>query len=237
MNKMDYLNILDKSVKDFCSIKFLTLSFAPLLIALMVFFIIMILGVSEVISIIQSSEDIKDVSLLSKILSFTVVHYILSSIFYIFGSFLVVIFSIFIAVLALGFFTPIVVKTLHQNYYKTYPLKSFGVSKSIFTMLIIFGKFILVFLLCIPFMLIPFVNIAIFNIPFFYLFYKLLTFDVASNIFDEKNYDLNIRPIKPKLIFISLIFYFLALIPILGLFLQLFFAIYLTHYIFSNLIK
>jgi hypothetical protein len=213
------------------------MSTAPLLISLIVFFIITLLGANEIVNIIQNSTADEHSSLLSKILNFAVVHYIISDIFYIFGSFLVVILSIFIAVLALGFFTPTVVRTIHVKYYKTYPLKSFGTFKSILVILSTFGKSILIFLMCIPFIFIPFINIAIFNIPFFYFFYKILIFDVASNIFDEENYALDMRHIKSKLMFISLIFYFLALMPIIGLFLQLFFAIYLTHYIFSALIK
>jgi hypothetical protein len=197
----------------------------------------MLLGTNEIVNIIQNSVDNEHDSLLSKILNFAAVHYIISGIFYIFGSFLVVVLSIFIAVLALGFFTPIVVKTLHAKYYNTYPVKSFGTLKSISVIFINFWKFIFIFLLCIPFLFIPFVNIAVFNIPFFYLFYKLLVFDVASNIFDEKNYSQNLRPLKRRLLLTCLVFYFLALIPIFGLFLQLFFAIYLTHYIFSSLIK
>lgn len=229
--------MLNKSVKDFCSAKFLTLSFIPLLVSFALFSAIMVFGVNEIIGIIQNGQSAEDGSLLSKILSFTIIHYILSTLLYLFGSFLVVIFSVFITVLILGFFTPIVVKTLHTKYYNAYPVKSFGVFKSISIILIDFGKFILIFLLCIPFMFIPIINIAVFNIPFFYLFYKLLTFDVTSNIFDEKNYTSNLRPLKGKLLLICLVFYLLALIPILGLFLQLFFAIYLTHYIFSALIK
>jgi hypothetical protein len=207
------------------------------LVSFALFSILMVFGVNEIISIIQSSQNIESGSLLSKILSFAVIHYVINALLYLFGFFLVVIFSVFITILILGFFTPIIVKTLHAKYYNTYPVKSFKTFKSISIIFVDFVKFILIFLLCIPFMFIPVVNIAVFNIPFFYLFYKLLTFDIASNIFDEKNYSLNLCPIKYKLLLICLVFYFLALIPILGLFLQLFFAIYLTHYIFLTLIK
>jgi hypothetical protein len=150
---------------------------------------------------------------------------------------LVIIFSVIVAVLALGFFTPTVVKTLHEQYYAAYPLKSFKTHKSILFVLGCFVKFVLIFLLCLPLIFIPFINVITLHIPFFYLFYKLLSFDVISNMFDEKNYASNIQPIRHHLVIISLVFYFLALIPIIGLFLQLFFAIYLTHYIFSFLIE
>ncbi|MFV0481276.1 MAG: EI24 domain-containing protein, partial [Campylobacteraceae bacterium] len=242
---MNY-EIFNKSLKDFLSGKFLTLSFAPLLAAAIVLSILMVLGVKELLDLIQTFIDTNSIDpvfkeeypWLVKILSYGFVHWIISAIFFTFGSLLVVVFSIVIAVLVLGFLTPTVVKTLHQKYYSHLPLpkETLSVSKTLLITLFIFLKFIGLLLICIPFMFIPLVNIIAFNAPFYYLFHKLMVFDVASNIFDESSYKKAIEPFKMQLIVITFCFFILALIPVLGLFLQLFFAIYLTHYIFLKVL-
>ena len=243
---MNY-DILSKSLKDFLSPKFLTLSFAPLFVALIVLSILMFLGVNEVIMMIKTASASGDFSfvdeasypILTKILSFAVVHWMLTALFYVFGIFLVVVFSIVIAVLTLGFLTPHIVKTLHKQYYShiSLPKDTLSVFKTVLITIFVFVKFILLLIICIPFMFIPIFNIIAFNAPFYYLFHKLIIFDVASNIFSASTYNKALKPYTWQILLITLCFFILALIPIIGLFLQLFFVIYLTHYIFSNISK
>ncbi|MDR0762017.1 MAG: EI24 domain-containing protein [Campylobacteraceae bacterium] len=237
---MNHTEILSKTIKDFFSKKFLMLSFAPLFTALIVLFCLMLLGANEALHILKTAAE-GDIGVnfpvLAKILSFAVTHYILTALIYLFGIFLVLVFSVIIGVLTLGFLTPIVVKTLHRKYYSQYQLQPVGVSKTLAVTLFIILKFLLFLLLTIPLMFIPIINVFAFNAVLFYLFYKLLVFDVASNITDEKEIGELLERIRPKLILICFIFYLLALIPLAGLFLQLFFAIYLTHCFFNVLIK
>lgn len=242
---MNY-DILNKSFKDFFSPKFLSLSFAPLIAALVVLSILMFLGVSEIVELIKEGAQNGDFSfidessypLLAKILSFAVVHWLIAGLFYVFGIFLVVVFSVVIAVLTLGFLTPYVVKTLHVKYYSEIPLPkdTLSVFKTVLITIFVFIKFVLLLLVCIPFMFIPIFNIVAFNAPFYYLFHKLMTFDVASNIFSASSYNEALKPYTWQIFFITFCFFILALIPIIGLFLQLFFVIYLTHYIFSKVL-
>ncbi|MDR2099932.1 MAG: EI24 domain-containing protein [Campylobacteraceae bacterium] len=240
---MNYADIFSKSVNDFFSKKFLTLSFAPLLIALVVLSFLMFLGVNEILYVLESmsndgAEGLEiDFPILAKILSFAVVHYILTVLIYLLGTFLVLAFSVVIGVLALGFLTPIVVKTLHAKYYSQHELHSAGTLKTLGITLFIILKFLLLSLLCIPLAFVPILNSFIFGALLFYLFYKLLVFDVISNIVDEKEIKKILNLMGMKLVLICFAFYLLALIPIIGLFLQLFFAIYLTHYFFAVLIK
>lgn len=243
---MNY-DILTRSLKDFLSPKFLTLSFAPLLTAAVVLSILMFIGVGEIVDLIQAGSQSGDFSfidessypILTKILSYAVVHWIIAALFYVFGVFLVVVFSVVIGVLTLGFLTPTVVKTLHSKYYSHLPLPSdtVSISKTVLITLFIFIKFILLLLVCIPFMLIPIFNVLAFNAPFYYLFHKLMVFDVASNVFNKTSYKEALTPYTWQILFITFCFFIFALIPILGLFLQLFFAIYLTHYMFLKVVK
>jgi hypothetical protein len=240
---MNYVEIFSKSVKDFFSKKFLTLSFAPLFIALIALFCLMLLGANEVLYILKTmtidgAVDFEvNFPILAKILSFAITHYILTVLIYLFGTFLVFTFGVIIGVLTLGFLTPIVVKTLHKKYYSQYELHSVSTPRTVVVTLFIILKFLLLLLLCIPLMLIPIINTFVFSAVLFYLFYKILVFDVASNIVNEKGIEQLLEQGRPKLMFICFIFYLLALIPLIGLFLQLFFAIHLTHYFFAILIK
>ncbi|MDR0666676.1 MAG: EI24 domain-containing protein [Campylobacteraceae bacterium] len=238
---MNYIEIFSKSIKDFFSRKFLTLSFAPLFAALIVLFCLMLLGANEVLHILKAAamngEIGADFPVLAKILNFAVTHYILTALIYFFGVSLVLVFSIIIGVLTLGFLTPIVVKTLHKKYYSQYELHPVNTPKTLAVTLFILLKFLLLLILTIPFMFIPIINTFVFGAVLFYLFYKLLVFDVASNIVGEKEIKELLGRLWPKPLIICFIFYFLALIPLIGLFLQLFFAIYLTHYFFAVLIK
>ncbi|MDR2081096.1 MAG: EI24 domain-containing protein [Campylobacteraceae bacterium] len=240
---MNYIEIFLKSADDFFSKKFLTLSFAPLLIALIVLFCLMLLGANEILHILKAAAIDGGIGfevnfpVLAKILSFAAAHYILTILIYLFGIFLVLLFSIAIGVLTLGFLTPTVVKTLHKKYYSQYELSSVSTPKTLAVTLFIILKFLFFLLLSIPLMFVPIINSFVLGAVLFYLFYKLLVFDVVSNITDEKGIEQLLERNRPKLMFICFIFYLLALIPFFGLFLQLFFAIYLTHYFFTVLIK
>ncbi|MDR2790504.1 MAG: EI24 domain-containing protein [Campylobacteraceae bacterium] len=238
---MNHIEIFSKSVNDFFSKKFLTLSFAPLFTALIVLFCLMLFGVNEILYALKITIDAAEFEvnfpILAKILSFAAVHYILSGLIYLFGVFLVLTFGVVIGVLTLGFLTPIVVKTLHEKYYSQYELHSAGIAKTISITLFIVLKFLLLLLLCMPLTFVPIINGFAFGAALFYLFYKLLVFDVASNIVGEKEIKKILQKNGSKFMGICFVFYLLALIPLIGLFLQLFFAIYLTHCFFTVLIK
>ncbi|MDR1615042.1 MAG: EI24 domain-containing protein [Campylobacteraceae bacterium] len=236
------MDIFSKSISDFFSKKFLTLSFAPLFVVLVLSLLVLFLSGGEVLRILQialldDGKLISDFPLIAKILSFAAVHYVITILFYLFGVFLAAVLSVVIGILILGFLTPTVVKTVHKRYYSEYKLQATGTLKTFSVTLLTLLKFVLLLILAIPFMFIPILNIVAFNVPFFYLFYKLLTFDVISNIIDEKSAEELLKPVKFNILLLSFLFYMLALIPLVGLFLYLFFALYLTHYIFTLLIK
>ena len=77
---------------------------------------------------------------------------------------------------------------------------------------------------------VPVINLFIINVPFFYIYYKLVLIDVASNALSAKSFE---RSYKMgggyKFALSAFIFYLLCLIPLVGLFFQLFFIIFLTH--------
>lgn len=233
------MSIFDKSLKDYLSAKFLGLSFATVLIPMIVMGILLVMGGSEIIDILTQGAQNDDFSFvdgenhpfLVTILKLTFVKWILVTLFYSLGTIFAVLLSLLIAMMVLGFLTPIVVSTLHKKYYshigELKPMNSIKVYKAMAMTIL---KFLVLLIVLIPFMWIP----LVINIPFFYLFYKLMVVDVASNMMDENRLKVAEKRWFSKLFFLSLIFFVLSLIPIIGIFLQLFFAIYFAHFFFQN---
>lgn len=84
----------------------------------------------------------------------------------------------------------------------------------------------------------PFINIFVYYLAFYYLFHKLLMIDVTSTILDKesfKNFHSDFSPLEFK--FSTLCFYLLSSVPLLGLFLQVFFVIFLTHLSYQRILK
>ncbi len=232
------MTLIEKSLKDYLSPKYLGLSFATLLIPMIVLGWALFYGGGEIIEILSEGAknggfefvDASEHPFLVKLLQFGLVKWIIVTFFYTIGGLFAVLLSLVIAMVVLGFLTPSVVKALHVKYYKHLPAKSMETKKVLLMMASIVLKFVLVFIICLPFVFIPFVI----NIPFFYLFYKFLIVDIGSNImlkddlkrFEKENFS--------SIVMASLAFFCLSLIPILGIFMQLFFVIYFTHFFFLN---
>ncbi|MFK0456220.1 hypothetical protein ACISNZ_07985, partial [Campylobacter jejuni] len=93
-------------------------------------------------------------------------------------------------------------------------------------------------MLCTLALFLPFINIFVYYLAFYYLFHKLLMIDVTSTILDKesfKNFHSDFSPLEFK--FSTLCFYLLSSVPLLGLFLQVFFVIFLTHLSYQRILK
>ncbi len=233
------MSIFEKSVSDYFSGKFLSLSFVIFLVPMCIFGILLVTGANEIIDIFTQGANTGDFSFLSEneypfltaILKFAVVKWIVVTLFYSLGVIFVVLFSLLVAMIILGLLTPMVVKTVHKKHYAhkppPQPMENIKVYKILSINIL---KFLALFLISIPFMWIP----LVINLPFFYLFYKLVIVDVASNMMSEEKFNKIKKEKFGRLIFLSLCFFVLSLIPIAGIFLQLFFAIYFTHFFFEH---
>jgi len=237
-------SILIKSLRDYFSKKILFLSFAPLFLPMIIFGILFLFGGNSLIDVLSQGAQSGDFSFLDEsahpilayILGFAVVKWLIVTLFYLFGFAFVVVTSIIIAVIVVGFLTPKIVKIVRDRHYKEVELSSdMGMFESMGSLLGIFGKFILIFLVSLPFLLIPVLNFITFYIPFFYLFYKLMILDMLSSgiTTKERGYEI-VKRYKINLIITLGIFFAISLIPFAGLFLQPLFVIYLAHFFFTK---
>lgn len=228
------MSIFQKAYKDYFTAKFLGLCFITVFVPFIILGMLLIFGGKEIFDIL-STQNVSDGVLsehpfLLKLLHLSITKWIIATFFYTIGGYLIVLFSLVIAMITLGFLTPFVVTHLHKKYYQNKLINPMSLVASLKMSLKIIFKFLLLLIVTLPFFFIPF----LINISFFYLFYKFMTSDVASNMMSQKQFDLLQQKYKFKLIFTCFIFYLLSIIPIVGIFLQLFFVIYFTHLFFDD---
>lgn len=237
------IEVLQRSIKEFLSKKFILLSILPLAISVFILGCFLVFGGMEFFDILRQGAQSGDFSFLNEesypiltaILTFAITKWIIISLFYILGTFFVIIVSVVIALLVAGFLTPIATKHLNLKYYHYNKTDEISILKSTKLMLGIFLKFLLILLVSIPFLFVPIVNFFIINIPFFYLYYKFMLIDVGSNALSKKDFEILWLKDGGNSFKIScLLFYLVSLLPFLGLFLQLFFVIFLSNLIYQK---
>ncbi len=234
--------VVVKATRDFFTSKFLFMSLAPFIVPIIILGSFFIYGSGEFITMLEDGARSGDFSFLDEsvypisayILSFSVVQWLLIGIFAVIGTLGVVLLSLIIAVLTVGILTPKIVKTIKARNYTTIPAGvDHGFLKSLGNISKIFLKFLLFLLCTIPFLFVPFLNFVFFQVPFFYLFYNLMMYDMISTGI-SKDVEKVIKDNKIYLLTIMMLFFFLSVIPLLGLLLQVFFIVFLSHFILTK---
>lgn len=231
------------SIKDFLTPKFLGLSFLPFIISVVLLAIFMIYGGSELFDVLSNGAKTGDFSfldeerfpLIAKLLAFSVTKWLISALFYFAGTFLVIILSLLIATIVVGFITPVVTKVINQKYYNITKNSEASFSRVSILMVKEIGIFVLLLLICLPFLFVPIINLFIIHIPFFYIYYKFMLIDVASNTLNKDRFEIIYKKGGGyDFTFLTFIFYLISLIPFLGIFLQIFFVINLSHNLYQK---
>lgn len=234
--------MFSKALEDATSGKFLAMALVPFFVPIILLGGFFIYGGSELFSMLSQGAQSGDFSFLdeqayptlSYILSFSVVHWLIVALFAVIGTFGVVLFSVVIAVVVVGFLTPMIVGSVRKRHYEhIQKAQAEPFLKTLVSMLKAFGVFLLLLLVAIPMLFIPILNIFALQVPFIYLFYKLMLVDMLSVGISSQTESLA-KKHKTQLRVTLGVFYFLSLIPFLGLFLQVFYVTYLSHFFFSK---
>lgn len=179
-------------------------------------------------------ESLQSSQILASMLENRYLRWIVEKIVFLVASYFILILAVIIAVIVVGFFTPLVISKLKSRHYPPFEIKGHGslweilwhAIKSLLVM-------VLLYIVLIPLYFIPFLNIIAFNLPAYYFFHKMLVFDVGSSMNTKKEY-VQIKAIVGNQIRLrTLLMYILTLIPFVGIFFPLLFVIYLSH-IFMN---
>lgn len=248
--------VIGLSIKDFFTKDMLKIAILPLLFTLIIMLIFFYTaagyGFDSLEIYVQQVQSGQEVivdeqapfyfiwmtSIIAFLFKYSITSWLVGFLIYTVGTIFVMMFSVFLTVIIIGFLTPMILKVLHKRHYSHLQTNGFG---SLLTPLWIALKsgfiMVLLFILFIPLYFIPLVNIIAINFPVYYFFHKLLNFDVASTILSEDEY----KAIHKKKAFAfrlrTAFLYFLSLIPSLMLFSAVFFIIYLGHSYFIQLEK
>ncbi|HDZ4975938.1 TPA: EI24 domain-containing protein [Campylobacter jejuni] len=232
------MNIVKLAVKDFFTLKFLKFALIPLIFSLLFMLFLGALGFSALLDYFNSLFSVGEDSFWAWFYALHFVQILITIISFLFSGFIVIFASVFLALFITSFLTPFIAKEINQKYYHYDNINEVSTLKTIFEIFKIFIKFIGIFLLCTLALFLPFINIFVYYLAFYYLFHKLLMIDVTSTILDKesfKNFHSDFSPLEFK--FSTLCFYLLSSVPLLGLFLQVFFVIFLTHLGYLRILK
>ena len=233
------------SIKDFFSKDILKLAILPFIVTMFIVYSLFFTGASialnsfDNISIEQTTtgtnfNDINEPTLIDDVaqwfLKSTAISWIVSIFVYSIGAVAMVYVSIFISLIVIGFLTPYILSKIKE---KHYPNISFHGNISILSTILYLIKAIFImlilFIVLIPFYFIPIVNIVAINLPFYYLFHKLLNFDVGTTLLNTHDLKEFQKENTKKLRLRTLKLYLLSLIPFASLILPVYYVVYIGH--------
>lgn len=230
------IEILRLSLRDFCTKKFLNFALLPFFFSLVLFAILAYFGFSALLEFFDElfGKDSEN-SVFAFIYSLAFVQIFIAILSVLSASFIVIFASVFFAIFIVSFLTPFICKAINEKYYH-HPLKKpISTTKILLKTLWILAKFVLFFFIATFLLLVPFVNLFVYYVVVYYLFHKLLILDVASNVLNIDEFTLFYTKTSPlEFKFTTLCFYLLACVPFAGLFLQVFFVIFLTHLFYQK---
>ncbi|HEF5413717.1 TPA: EI24 domain-containing protein [Campylobacter coli] len=231
------MRILRLAIKDFFTLQFLKFALIPLTFSFILMIFLAIFGFSFLLDYFNSLFSVGEDSFWAWFYALHFVQILITLISVLFSGFVIIFASVFLALFITSFLTPLIVKQINNKYYH-HEVQNISNMYIIFEIFKIFIKFIGIFLLCTLALFLPFINIFVYYLAFYYLFHKLLMIDITSTILDKesfKSFHSDFSPLEFK--FSTLCFYLLSSVPLLGLFLQVFFVIFLTHLGYQRILK
>ncbi|WP_281950530.1 EI24 domain-containing protein [Nitrosophilus kaiyonis] len=239
-------NIFIAAFEDFLTSKFLTLTLAPFFITLIIFSFLIFGAGSEFFDILnqigqnpeslndpQIKEFVKEYPIISTIAGSFIFQAFAGILFGILGTGLAILASTSVAVIIVGFFTPIIVNEIHKRHYSHIPKEgSVDIISYIILTIKTILKFIAIFIVSIILYFIPLINLIAINIPFYYLFASLLTLDVGGEIFNKEELEKILQEKRKEIFGSTFILYLISLIPFAGMLLQVYFVSVLAHQFF-----
>ncbi len=251
-------SVLSLSIKDLFTSKMLKYSVLPFIFSMIImyvlFFLVAGIGLEQFGSMdVQTSQTtiengiphtetfeatLEGTALIQFLMSSAITSWIATFLVYTIGTFLTLYFSIFVALIVVGFMTPMILKELQKRHYSDVEMTGHSnIAEGIFLVtkwaLVMIGLFILF----VPLYFIPLINIVAFNFPLYYFFHKVITYDVASTITTrEENKKIkyfNTTTLRLK----TLGLYLISLIPFVIFFASVFYVIYLGHSYFIEVRK
>lgn len=254
-------NLLLKSFRDFFTAPVLKLAFLPFVLSLIVMYSLFLVAAdygfdqleNAMIQVEQQQTMVENGTVHTEsysataqgpneivefLLKYSVFSWLLSFLVYTVGSFFIVIVSIVVALFIIGFLTPPILRIIQRRHYPDVEMIGHdNLLSMIWYFLKSFIIMVALFLLLMPFYFIPVLNIVAINIPFYYLFHKMMIFDVASTITTKEEYKRIMYYEGRKVRLKTALLYVISLIPFAIFFTTAFFVVYLGHTFFKDVKK
>ena len=243
-------NVLLLSIKDLLTSKMLKYSILPFVMSMLIlyilFFVVAGIGLDSLGSMqVESSQTsiengvpntdsfqatLEGTALIQFLMSHALTSWIATFLVYTIGTFLTLYFSIFVALIVIGFLTPTILKELQMRHYQDVELIGHS---NIFEFIFLVFKWIAIMLIMlivfIPLYFIPLINIIAFNLPLYYFFHKMMTYDIASTICTKEE-SMKIKFFHATTLRLKTLgLYLISLIPFVIFFTTVFYVIYLGH--------
>ena len=243
-------SILLLSIKDLFTGKMIKYSLLPFILSMIVlyvlFFLVAGIGLDSLGSMeVQSTQTtlingvpntdtfsatLEGTALIQWLMSHAITSWIATFLVYTIGSFLTLYFSIFVALLIVGFLTPTILKEIQTRHYSDVEIIGHSnIFEALFLTLKWIAVMLLMFIVFIPLYFIPLVNIVAFNLPLYYFFHKMMTYDVGATICSKEE-NMKIKFFHASTLRLKTLgLYLISLIPFLVFFASVFYIIYLGH--------
>lgn len=228
---------MNKAISDIFSARFLTLAILPFFLILAVSIGVLI-PASESFFLLISDPNLAQnpeiPSVISFLIGFSFIHWILTAFAVVLGGGVAILFSFMLAAIFAGFMTPYIVSVIVKKHYPNIVIDGMSLSQMLGIYIGVILKFILYFIIALFALLIPFVGLIALYLPFYYLFYQMLIIDVGGTI-DSKSVMQEVEQRYKNEFRLTILFFFLlSNIPFAGIFLQVPFVIILTHQYLSK---
>jgi hypothetical protein len=243
-------SILIASFQDLFTSKMLKFSLLPFIFSIVLlyvtFFILAGVGVDSLGSMqVESSKSyildgvpntdtfhatLEGSALINFLMSHAITSWIATFLLYTVGMFITLYFSIFVALIIIGFLTPFILKELQKRHYSDVALVGHSNIFAFFLQTLKWlSLMLLMYLIFVPLYFVPLINIIAFNFPLYYFFHKMLHYDISSTICSKEE-AMQIRFFHATTLRLkSLALYLLSLIPFVIFFASVFYVIYLGH--------
>jgi len=243
-------SILLLSIKDLFTGKMIKYSLLPFILSMIVlyvlFFLVAGIGLDSLGSMeVQSTQTtlingvpntdtfsatLEGTALIQWLMSHAITSWIATFLVYTIGSFLTLYFSIFVALLIVGFLTPTILKEIQTRHYSDVEIIGHSnIFEALFLTLKWIAVMLLMFIVFIPLYFIPLVNIVAFNLPLYYFFHKMMTYDVGATICSKEE-NMKIKFFHASTLRLKTLgLYLISLIPFVVFFASVFYIIYLGH--------
>ena len=164
------------------------------------------------------------------LMSHAITSWIATFLVYTVGTLITLYFSIFVALIIVGFLTPTILKEIQKRHYPDVELIGHSNPLSALLLVVKWSLIMMImFIIFVPLYFIPFINVLAFNLPLYYFFHKMITYDVSSTIC-TKDEAMKVKFFnETKLRLKTLGLYLISLIPFVVFFASVFYIIYLGH--------